>query len=96
MLIDGAEICELVGSYILSFLGKVCGIQSVGLYRDDGLACLHMISGPASDKILKDISSDKATFNNAPPSYNDVLSASGYKENLTYQQESKIKKDSMV
>ena len=136
---DGAEICELMV---------------------DGLACLHKISGPASDKIRKDmiktfrenfglkitittnlktvnfldvtfslctgkyqpykkpndtptyinvnsnhppniikalpnniskrisnISSDKATFNNAAPSYNDVLSASGYKENLTYQQD---------
>ena len=52
---DGAEICELVGLYILSFLGKVYGIQNVGLYRDDGLACLHKISGPASDKIRKDM-----------------------------------------
>ena len=51
---DGAEICELVGLYILSFLGKVYGIQNVGLYRDDGLACLHKISGPASGKIWKD------------------------------------------
>ena len=33
------------------------------------------------------ISSHKATFNNAAPFYNDVLSASGYKENLTYQQD---------
>ena len=156
----GAEICKLVGLHILSFLGKVYGIQNVGLYQDDGLACLHKISGPASDKIWKDmiktfqenfglkitittnlktvnflaitfnlctrkyqsykkpndtptyisansnqlpniikalpnniskrisnISSDKATFNNAAPSCNDVLSASGYKENLTYQQD---------
>ena len=133
---DGAEICELMV---------------------DGLACLHKISGPASDKIRKDIiktfrenfglkitittnlktvnfldvtfslctgkyqpykkpndtptyinvnsnhppniikalpnsisqrvsniSSDKATFNNAVLSYNDALSASGYKENLAY------------
>ena len=51
---DGAEICELVGLHILSFLGKVYGIQNVGLYQDDGLACLHKISGPASDKIWKD------------------------------------------
>ena len=36
---------------------------------------------------ISNISSDKATFNNAAPSYNDVLSASGYKENLTYQQD---------
>ena len=52
---DGAEICELVGMYILSILGKVYGIQNVRLYRDDGLVCLHKISRPASDKIGKDI-----------------------------------------
>ena len=157
---NGAEICELVGLHILSFLGKVYGIQNVGLYQDDGLACLHKIGGAASDKIRKDmietfqknfclkitvttilktgnflaitfnlctrkyqpykkpndtptyisansnqlpniikalpnniskrisnIWSDKATFNNAASSYNDVLSASGHKENLTNQQD---------
>ena len=52
---DGAEICELVGLYIISILGKVYGIRNVGLYRDDGLACLHKISGPASEKIRKDM-----------------------------------------
>ena len=36
---------------------------------------------------ISNILSDKATFNNAAPFYNDVLSASGYKENLTYQQD---------
>ena len=45
---DGAEICELVGLYILSFLGKVYEIQNVSVYWDDGLTCLHKISGPAS------------------------------------------------
>ena len=40
---------------ILSLHGKVYGIQNVGLYRDHGLACLHRISGPTSDKIRKDI-----------------------------------------
>ena len=154
---DGAEICEFVSLYILSIYGKVYGIQNVGFYRDDGLACSHKISGPASDKIRKDIirtfwenfgvkinittnlktvnffdvtlnlstrkyqpykksndtpaysnvnlnywpniikalpdniskrisniSSDEATFNNAATFYNHVLSASGYKENLSY------------
>ena len=33
---------------------------------------------------VSNISSDKATFNNAVLSYNDALSASGYKENLAY------------
>ena len=52
---DGAEICQLVGLYILSILGKVYGIQNVGFYWDGGLAYFHKISGPASDKIQKDI-----------------------------------------
>ena len=52
---DGAEICELVSLYILSILGKVYGTQNLGLYQDDGLPYLHKISGPASDKIWKDI-----------------------------------------
>ena len=36
---------------------------------------------------VNNISSDKATFNNVAPSYNDALSASGYKENFTFQQD---------
>ena len=35
---DGAEICELVGVYILKVLGEKCGKEKVGLYKDDGLA----------------------------------------------------------
>ena len=38
-------------------------------------------------KRIKNISSDEATFNNATPFYNDALSASRYKENLTYQRD---------
>ena len=38
-------------------------------------------------KRISNISSDKATFNNAAPFYNHLLSASGYKENLTYQKD---------
>ena len=52
---DGAEICERVSLYILSILGKIYGIQNVGLYLNDGLACLQKINGQASDKIQKDI-----------------------------------------
>ena len=146
--------------YILSFFGKLYGIQNIGFCRDDGLACLRKISSAASDKIWKDmirtfwdnsglkitittnlktvnffditlnlctgryqpynkpnetptyinvnsnhptniikalpnsisqrisnISSDKATFNNAASSHNDALSSSEYKENLSYQQD---------
>ncbi len=36
---DGAETCELVGSYLLSQLAAEYG-NDIGLYRDDGLAAL--------------------------------------------------------
>ena len=34
----GAEICELIGLFLLSQLKDVIPISSIGLYRDDGLA----------------------------------------------------------
>ena len=37
---DGAEICNLVGLFILNKLAAKFGNESVGLYRDDGLALL--------------------------------------------------------
>ena len=37
---DGAETCELVGCYLLSCLTKKYG-NSIGLYRDDGLAAFN-------------------------------------------------------
>jgi hypothetical protein len=37
---DGAEICELVGLFILSKLEAKFGKNQVGLYRDYGLAIL--------------------------------------------------------
>jgi hypothetical protein len=37
---DGAETCELVGSYLLSKLAPAYG-NCIGLYRDDGLAAFN-------------------------------------------------------
>ena len=34
---DGAEICELIGTYMLSLIASKFK-DEVGLYRDDGLA----------------------------------------------------------
>ena len=34
---DGAEVCELVGAFLLNILSHVIDKNSVGLYRDDGL-----------------------------------------------------------
>ena len=51
---DGAEICELVGLFMLSLLAKRFGKDCVGLYRDDGLAVLPQ-SGPRAERARKDI-----------------------------------------
>ena len=34
---DGAEVCELVGLYLLNILKSEFGGKNIGLYRDDGL-----------------------------------------------------------
>ena len=52
---DGAEICEMVGLYILHVLNNMYGPNTLGLYRDDGLACFTNVSGPESDRIRKNI-----------------------------------------
>ena len=53
---DGAEVCELVGLYLLSKIANVPGIESVGLYRDDGLSCIRSTSGRILDRLRKDLS----------------------------------------
>ena len=51
---DGAEVCELVGLYILHILSTKYGKNLNGIYRDDGLACFENVSGPQADQIRKD------------------------------------------
>ena len=51
---DGAEICELVGLYLLSKLQPLLGDNRVGLYRDDGLSYVRSESGRILDKKRKD------------------------------------------
>ena len=50
---DGAEICELVGLYLLSIISESYNKEEIGLYRDDDLAVFKNISGPQADKIRK-------------------------------------------
>ena len=52
---DGAEICELVGLFILSKLKLLFNNGSVGLYRDDGLGIVNNYSGPQIDRLRKEI-----------------------------------------
>ena len=52
---DGAEICELVGLFILNHLGKTFGKEKIGLYRDDGLAIIKNKSARLADKTRKEL-----------------------------------------
>ena len=48
---DGAEVCEIVGIYLLSLLGEKYNNRKIGLYRDDGLSVFKNINGPEAEKI---------------------------------------------
>ena len=50
---DGAEVCELIGIFMLSLIGNKYNPNNIGLYRDDGLAVFENTSGPQSEKIKK-------------------------------------------
>ncbi len=52
---DGAEICELVGLFILNKLGQKFGKENIGLYRDDGLAIMKNKSARLADKTRKEL-----------------------------------------
>ena len=39
---DGAEVCELIGIFMLSLIGNKHNPNNIGLYRDDGLAVLKI------------------------------------------------------
>ena len=52
---DGAEVCELVGIYILNQLGSLPVENNIGLYRDDGLGVLRNCTGRQSDLTRKKI-----------------------------------------
>ena len=52
---DGAEVCELVGNYLLYELSKLYEKKDIGLYGDDGLAVFKNKSRPESEKMKKSI-----------------------------------------
>ena len=51
---DGAEVCEIVGLFLLNNLANKFDKNIVGLYRDDGLALFKNINGHRADKIRKE------------------------------------------
>ena len=52
---DRAEICELVGIYILSRLSQRIKKENSRLCRDDGLTIIRNANGKQTDKTRKDI-----------------------------------------
>ena len=51
---DGAEVCELVGLYLLSLLCEHFNKDQIDSCRDDGLAALQL-SRPQADRARKDL-----------------------------------------
>ena len=52
---DGAETCEIVRLYLLDKLSNLLGKESVGIYRDDGLAAINSCIGPVLGRARKSI-----------------------------------------
>ena len=52
--LDGAECCEIIGLYLLSLLSDVIDKESMGLFRDDGLAMIEG-SGPEVERLRKKV-----------------------------------------
>ena len=52
---NGAEECELVGTFLLEKISEICNKSSIGLYRDNGLTIFRSKSGSRSEKINKEI-----------------------------------------
>ena len=52
---DGAEVCELIGLYILDKASKEFVAGNVGLYRDDGLILVRNSTGRLAERKKKDL-----------------------------------------
>ena len=52
-VMTGAEVCELVGSYMLNQFKHAVNKESIGLYWDDGLGFFHNIPNPEIERKKK-------------------------------------------
>ena len=52
---DGAEVCELVGAFMLSKISSIMDRRDIGLYRDDGLGVMRHVGGPEIERRKKAI-----------------------------------------
>ena len=53
--LDGGEVCELTGTYLLHQLIDIIPKEDLGLYRDDGLGSANNLSGPEKERIKKQL-----------------------------------------
>ena len=49
----GAEVCELVGTFMIFFMSQKYNKKYSGLYHDDGLPVVKNKSGPETEKVKK-------------------------------------------
>ena len=75
---DGAEICELVGLFILNHLGKEFGKKNIGITRQ---------LPTAINKRIALLSSDEPTFKESTPIYQNALRHSNFDHEFTYAQD---------
>ena len=54
---NGAKVCELVGIFMLNKIVEKYNKNTIGWYRDDGLAVFKNICGPESECIKKNFQS---------------------------------------
>eukprot|EP00794_Sanderia_malayensis_P003990 gene3990-4541_t len=54
---DSAEVCELVGIFMLNKINQKYNKNDIGLYRDDGIAVFKNVSGRESERIKKNLQS---------------------------------------
>ena len=52
---DGAEVCEVVGLFMLDIISKKYLKENIGLYRDDGLSVFKNQTGHQNDKVRKEL-----------------------------------------
>ena len=52
---DGAEVCELIGIFLLNLLGRQYVTKNIGLHRDYRLSIFKNRSDPQMEKIKKQL-----------------------------------------
>ena len=59
---DGAEVCELVGTFLLDKISEKYEKNSIGLYRDDRLSVFQNKSSTQLERIKKNLQKHSRTL----------------------------------